>query len=145
MGPHEIHEAIIRVPFVAEFSPSERETLASLFQEISEVRRLRKGHRMTREGSRGRDRGFILLTGTVRIQKADMPDSKGHAPELLGEVRQFNPKKTRIATVIETEDCPMLRLRWNDFWEALARYFEADEQTKVREALERRAWEHFTA
>ena len=145
MGPHEIHEAIVQVPFVAEFSQSERETLAALFLEISEMRRLRKGHRMTREGSRGRDRGFILLTGSVRIQKSDTPDSKSQGPEMLGEVMQFNPKKMRVATVIAHEDCLVLRFMWNDFWEALSRYFEAEEQTKVREALERRAWEHFTA
>ena len=145
MGPHEIHEAIVQVPFVAEFSQSERETLAALFLEISEVRRLRKGHRMTREGSRGRDRGFILLTGSVRIQKSDTPDSKSQGPEMLGEVMQFNPKKMRVATVIAHEDCLVLRFMWNAFWEALSRYFEAEEQTKVREALERRAWEHFTA
>jgi len=145
MGPNDIHEAIVRVPVVAEFAQPVRETLSTLLQEISEVRRLRKGHRMTREGSRGRNRGFILLTGSVRIQKSDVPDSKARAPELLGEVMQFNPKKMRIASVFAHEDCLVMRFMWDDFWDAVARYFDPDEQTKVRESLERRAWEHFTA
>jgi CRP-like cAMP-binding protein len=145
MGPNDIHEAIVHVPVVAEFALPVRETLSTLLQEISEVRRLRKGHRMTREGSRGRNRGFILLTGSVRIQKSDVPDSKARAPELLGEAMQFNPKKMRIASVFAHEDCLVMRFMWDDFWDAVARYFDPDEQTKVRESLERRAWEHFTA
>jgi CRP-like cAMP-binding protein len=144
MGPHDIHEAIVRVPIVEEFASPMRETISTLLQEISEVRRLRKGHRMTREGSRGRNRGFILLSGSVRVQKSDMPDTKVVGPELLGEVMQFNPKKMRVATLIAHEDCIVLRFMWEEFWDAVARYFEPDEQTKVREALERRAWEHFT-
>ena len=145
MGPNDIHEAIVRVPVVAEFAQPVRETLSTLLQEISEVRRLRKGHRMTREGGRGRNRGFILLTGSVRIQKSDVPDSKARAPELLGEVMQFNPKKMRIASVFAHEDCLVMRFMWDDFWDAVARYFDPDDQAKVRESLERRAWEHFTA
>ena len=145
MGPHEIHDAILHVSTVEEFAPPIRETLSALLQEISEVRRLRKGHRMTREGSRGRNRGFILVSGSVRIQKSDMPDTKATAPEMLGEVMQFNPKKMRVATVIAHEDCLVLRFMWDEFWDAVARYFESDDQVKVREVLERRAWEHFTA
>ena len=144
MGPADIHEAILRVPIVAEFAHPVRETLSTLLQEISEARRLRKGHRMTREGSRGRNRGFILLSGSVRIQKSDVPDSKARAPELLGEVMQFNPKRMRIATVIAHEDCLVLRFMWDDFWDAVVRYFNAEEQATVRGQLERRAWEHFT-
>lgn len=145
MGPREIHEAIVEIATMGGFSAPARETLAQLLQEISEVRRLRKGHRMTREGSRGRNRGFILLTGSVRVQKSDVPDSKVPAPELLGEVMQFNPKRMRVATVIAYEDCLVLRFMWDDFWDAVARYFDPAEQAKVREVLERRAWEHFTA
>ncbi|NUM53243.1 MAG: cyclic nucleotide-binding domain-containing protein [Candidatus Hydrogenedentes bacterium] len=145
MGPQEIHNTIVQVPILEEFAPAERETLSALLQEVSEVRRLRKGHRMTREGSRGRNRGFILLSGSVRVQKSDMPDTKVTAPELLGEVMQFNPKRMRVATVLAHEDCLVLRFMWDDFWDAVTRYFEPDEQKKVREVLERRAWEHFTA
>lgn len=145
MGPREIHDAIVQVPVIAELAQPVRETLSSVLQEIAEVRRLRKGHRMTREGSHGRNRGFILLSGSVRIHKADMPDSKAKAPELLGEVMQFNPKKMRVATVIAHEDCMVLRFMWDDFWDAVTRYFDAEEQARVRAVLERRAWEHFTA
>lgn len=145
MGPQEIHEAIVHIPIVEEFAAPVRETLSALIQEVSEVRRLRKGHRMTREGSRGRNRGFVLLSGSVRIQKSDMPDSKAKAPELLGEVMQFNPKKMRVATVFAHEDCLVLRFMWDDFWDAVARYFDPGDQKHVREVLERRAWEHFTA
>ena len=144
MGPEEIRATVLEVPFVTEFERPVRETLASLLQEVSEVRRLRKGHRMTREGSRGRNRGFILISGSVRIQKADVPDIKARAPELLGEVMQFNPKKMRTATVTAHEDCVVLRFMWDDFWDAVGRYFPEEDQTKVRSRLEQRAWEHFT-
>ena len=145
MEPQDNHDAIVRVPIVAEFAQPIRETFATLVQEISEVRRLRKGHRMTREGSRGRNRGFILLSGSVRIHKSEMLDAKVHAPELLGEVMQFNPKRLRVATVLAHEDCLVLRFMWDDFWDAAARYFAPDDLATVRGALERRAWEHFTA
>ena len=89
MAPDEIHETVLRVPIVQGFTPPVRETLATLLQEISEVRRLRTGHRMTREGGRGRNRGFILLSGSVRIHKSETPDAKVRAPELLGEVMHY--------------------------------------------------------
>ncbi len=145
MGPDDIREAILNVPWVATFEPAVRETLVTAIKEVSEVRRLRKGHRMTREGSKGRNRGFILLTGAVRIQKSDMPDTKSRAPELLGEVMQFNPKKMRTATVWAHEDVLVLRFMWDDFWAALDRYLSEEDRALVRESLEQRAWEHFTA
>ncbi|HRI87813.1 MAG TPA: cyclic nucleotide-binding domain-containing protein [Candidatus Hydrogenedentes bacterium] len=145
MGPDETREAILNVPWVASFEPDVRETLVTILKEVSEVRRLRKGHRMTREGSKGRNRGFILLTGSVRIQKSDMPDTKSKAPELLGEVMQFDPKKMRTATVWANEDLLVLRFMWEEFWAAVDRYFSEEDRILVRESMERRAWEHFTA
>ncbi|MDZ4859864.1 MAG: cyclic nucleotide-binding domain-containing protein [Candidatus Hydrogenedentes bacterium] len=145
MGPDDIREAILNVPWVADFEPAIRETIVTAIKEVAEVRRLRKGHRMTREGSTGRNRGFILLTGSVRIHKSDMPDSKSKAPELLGEVMQFNPKKMRTATVMAHEDVLVLRFMWDEFWAALDRYLSEEDRVKVHESLEQRAWEHFTA
>jgi len=145
MESQAMHDTIAGVPIIDRFSGPVRETLIALMLEISEVRRLRKGHRMTREGSRGRNRGFVLLEGSVRIQKSETPDAKVRAPELLGEVMQFNPKRLRVATVVAHEDCLVLRFMWDDFWGAVARYFAPGEQAEVRDALERRAWEHFTA
>lgn len=145
MKANDFRAIVLNVPFVAGFEPALRETLASLIVEISEVRRLRTNHRMTREGSRGRNRGFILLSGSVRIRKSDMPDSKAKAPELLGEVMQFNPKKTRTASVWAHEDCLILRFMWDDFWAAVERYFSEEDRARIHEALEQRAWEHFTA
>ena len=145
MKPDDIREAILNVPWVADFEPSIRETLVTVIKEIAEVRRLKKGHQMTREGSRGRNRGFILLTGSVRIHKSDMPDTKAKAPELLGEVLQFNPKKMRTATVLAHEDVLVLRFMWDEFWTTLDRYLSEEDREKVHESLEQRAWEHFTA
>lgn len=145
MIPDGARDLVLQLSFMNGFPETLRERLADIFIEVSEVRRIRTGQLITREGGRGRNRGFILLDGSVRIHKSDVPDSKAKPPELLGEVMQFNPKRSRTATVTAHEKGLVLRFMWDDFWAGTKRYLTKEEQDLVRKTLEERAWEHFTA
>jgi hypothetical protein len=51
----------------------------------------------------------------------------------------------RTATLTAREECWVIRFQWNEFWNTLMSNFSEAEVATVREALEERAWEHFTA
>ncbi|MCC6698129.1 MAG: cyclic nucleotide-binding domain-containing protein [Candidatus Hydrogenedentes bacterium] len=145
MTNEEVRELVSKVPFIAHLPHDLGEKLTDVFINIGAIRRVAEGQLMTREGSHGKNRGFILLGGVVGVQKMDAPFTKCRPPELLGEVMQFNPKAMRTATLTAREECTVLRFEWNEFWNSLMSNLSEAEVAKVRETLEARAWEHFTA
>lgn len=145
MDMDKVRELILKVPVIESLSGDLGIKVTDVILEIGVVRRVAEGQVMTRENKHGKNRGFVLLKGIIGIQKADAPYSKCRPPELLGEVMQFNPKGMRTATLTAREECWVIRFQWNDFWNTLMSNFSEHEVAAVREALEERAWEHFTA
>ena len=121
-----------------------RERLAEIIQQISKLRTIAKGSVIFRESTAHHNTGYVLLEGAVGILKTDAPKHRCDAPELIGEIMQFNPAHTRTATVGAVEDCTVYRFEWDEFWNAANEAFTAEEVDKIRSALESRAWQHFT-
>ena len=144
MDNEQIRTLVLQVPFITSLSEDLREKLADIILNIGVVRRVAQGQIMTRESGQGKNRGFILLDGVIGVQKAEAPYSKCRPPELLGELMQFNPKGMRTATLTAREECVVLRFQWNEFWNELMTNLSETEVAKIRQALEDRAWEHFT-
>jgi hypothetical protein len=115
MDMDKVRELILKVPVIESLPGDLGIKVTDVIVDIGVVRRVAEGQVMTRENKHGKNRGFVLLKGIIGIQKAEVPYTKCRPPELLGEVMQFNPKGMRTATLT------------------------------AREALEERAWEHFTA
>lgn len=145
MDMEKVREVILQVPVIHSLPGDLNEKVTDVIMEIGVVRRVAEGQIMTRENKHGKNRGFVLLKGVIGIQKADMPYSKCRPPELLGEVMQFNPKGMRTATLTAREECWVIRFQWNEFWNTLMSNFSEAEVATIRETLEERAWEHFTA
>lgn len=119
------------------------EKLIDLFQSISAPRVVPAGGVFIHEREHVDNKGYILLKGVVLIRKTGFPDVTCKAPELIGEIMQFNPAGVRTATCAGAVESIVLRFKWDEFWEKAEQILSADELAKVKETLETQAWEHF--
>jgi len=145
MDTEKVRELILKVPAIKTLPGDLAEKVTDVILEIGDVRRVAEGQTMTKEHRPGKNRGFVLLKGKINIEKHDVPPSVCRPPELLGEVMQFNPKAQRTATLTAIDECWVIRFQWNEFWNTLMTNYTEPEVAKVREVMEDRAWEHFTA
>ena len=143
MSSESTFDRICEVSMMRELPQVLRDRVASIIEDISKLRKVPKGAVILREMEGGADKGYILLEGAVGILKTDAPKHRCPAPELLGEIMQFNPAHVRTATVGAVEDCLVLKFEWETFWAALGAESTSEEVAKVRSALEERAWVHF--
>lgn len=144
MDPNEVHRVLREMKFMRELPGELRDKVASILQEISESRKVPLGKTWIREGEKSESKGYILVKGSVAIRKADTQQHLEDAPELLGEVMQFNPAHARTASVVATEECAVLCFDWDGFWAKTQETLSAGDQKKVKAAVESFAWEHFT-
>ena len=144
MDSVELRTAILDVAFMRHFSEDLRGKVAVLFQEVAALRRVPKNAAWIRQNEPAENKGYLLVEGAVAIQKPDAPEISCEAPELLGEMMQFNPTHLRTATVVAMRDCVVLQFLWDDFWARTRQRLSEPEQEKVRQVLEEVAWEHLT-
>jgi len=145
MNPDDIHEAICKMNFLHGLPKELKDKVARILQNISALRRIAMGSDWLREGEHSENKGYILLEGAVSIRKEDSPGHTEEAPQLLGEIMQFNPQQLRTATVVATESCVVMRFKWDEFWTRVEESVSKDELDKVKTALEGFAWEHFSS
>ena len=144
MKPEKILERIQALAFMRELAPALPPRVAGAFVEVSEQRKVSEGGTWIREHEHSEDKGYILLRGKVAITRSEAPDVVCEAPELLGEMMQFNPMHERTATVAAADECLVLRFFWDTFWTKLGETLSEDEVQQVRTALESQAWDHLT-
>lgn len=133
-----------QIPFYSGLNESVRRELALIFAEISEVAEIPRGKLLFHEGEPGSDQGYILLEGEIEIEKSDAQGSSAFAPDLIGEMKLFNPTRRRTATVKAATDLKVCDFKWSRFIGALRERMDPESQTKVKEAIEGHAWQHFT-
>jgi CRP-like cAMP-binding protein len=121
-----------------------RDKFTGILATIGQPESLPPGTVIFREGEHAEDRGYILLEGDIRVLKLDAPEIVASAPEILGEMAQFNPRALRTATVETAGDVRVLSFAWTQLNDAIVRQCSQDESDAIRQALESYAWEHFT-
>ena len=119
------------------------EKLTDLLQSISAPRVVPAGCVVIHEREHVDNKGYILLQGAVLVRKTGFPDITCKAPELIGEIMQFNPAGVRTATCAGAVESIVLRFMWDEFWQKAEQILSADELAKLKEKLETQAWEHF--
>jgi len=144
MNSTEIANTIQTTKFMQAFPEDLRGKVSHALQEISKLRSVPMGETWIQEGDKTDARGFVLVKGSVSIRKGGDQPHMEEAPELLGEIMQFNPVHARAATVVATDDCVVMRFDWDDFWTKLDETLTEDELKTVKSAVESFAWEHFT-
>lgn len=97
-----------------------------------------------KEGSAASDEGILLLQGEIAIRKSTAPEHIAAAPDLIGEMGQYNPQKTRTATVVAHTRLKVLRFEWPSFHKAADCRLSPSEQQQVNRVLQDHAWRHFT-
>lgn len=130
--------------FMQQLGPAARDKAIAAFEAVSEAESMNPGVCLFQEGERDTDRGYVLLDGEVRIVKSTAPELTVAAPELLGEMVQYNPKAERTATVESATAIQVLSFRWSAFNDALVRTCSPEETDEIQKAFQDYAWEHFT-
>ncbi len=130
--------------FMPNLTTDLREKLIDILLRISAQRSVAKGTDFIHEEEHVDNKGYILLEGAILVRKLEHQDIKCDAPELIGEMQQFNPTQTRTATLITSMPSTMLRFQWNEFWSEAQQELTPAEVESVRKTLETYAWEHFT-
>lgn len=95
------------------------------------------------EGDVAGGSGFVLLSGTMRVEQEGQPSVSIGAPALLGEMHQFNPKAQRTATVSASSPCEVLKFSWFDFQMRAMQELNAAEQDALMEAMAQLVWKRF--
>jgi CRP-like cAMP-binding protein len=143
MWPDEQARLIRELPFMLDLSESVQERVQRAIMEVSESLDIPSGRVLFREGDTAPNDGYVLLRGSVRVEKSASPETTAYAPALLGELQQFHPEHRRGATVTALEELDVLRFDWPRLDAALASRLDNAEQGQVREALRRYGWLHF--
>ncbi|NUM53242.1 MAG: hypothetical protein HUU46_06335 [Candidatus Hydrogenedentes bacterium] len=120
-----------------------QEKLTDLLQSISAPRVVPAGGVFIHEHEHVDNKGYILLEGRVLVRKEGFPDVVCKAPELIGEIMQFNPAGVRTATCAGAVESIVLRFMWDEFWTRAEKILSEEELKQVKETLETQAWEHF--
>ena len=144
LGLDQLHRTICGLSFMAELPGDLRITVASILINVSKLRQAHKGDTWIHEHECAADKGYVLLRGKARVQREETPEGICPAPELIGETMQFNPLHQCIATVSAAGECMVMQFTWHDFWARMQEACSAEEQRKVRTALENLAWDHLT-
>jgi CRP-like cAMP-binding protein len=119
--------------------------LVALFQEVGEYHQIPEGTVLFAEDDSGSEAGYVLVSGSVRVERGDEFRQKVAAPALLGEMRQFHieGRECRSATVRATGDIEVFRFEWPSFYAGLTGIADEGELEMVRESIKRTAWMHY--
>lgn len=134
-----------QLPLVCAMPEETRDTLATLFLEISEAEPLTVGDKLIQEGALGGATGYVLLEGAVEASRECAPAVRLRAPALFGEMQQFNPEALRTATVSVTEGGSALKFLWQDLYAGAREVLDKVNQARFLEAVEQMVWERFHA
>ena len=143
MDIDEVRAKIKGLRFMHHLTDALQEKVVDLIQRSSVPRSIPVGGVFIHQGEHVDNKGYILLQGAVVVRKEGFPDVVCKAPELIGEIMQFNPAGTRTATCAGAVESVVLRFLWDEFWKDAEATLSAAEVGKLREALENEAWEHF--
>lgn len=117
--------------------------IARLFLAVGQPATLSKGDILLRQGGLGGDVGFILLEGSVEVEKEGEKAVAVCSPALLGEMHQLNPRAQRTATVRAKGDATVLQFSWQEFYTRAKDTLAPEERLMLAESIERCVLERF--
>lgn len=144
MDTNEQRKLIVTLGFISGLDEDLRHKAADAFIHISEHTRLEAGTVLFTQGEEGSDTGYILLSGDVEVSKTTGTTLRCQVPELLGEMKQFNPVAVRTATVETKSEAEVLRFQWPRFEADIRERLDRDQRKLLKESLQNYAWRHFT-
>ena len=139
-----IPAVLAEIPFMHALPDSTRNDLTRIIMDVSSLETIEEGTVVFTQGEPGTDIGYFLLEGDFEVLKSGAMTLQKSGPELLGEMKQFNPVGLRTATVNALTSLDVLTFKWTELHSTLEAGLSADAFQAVEQALENYAWEHFT-
>ena len=129
---------VVGIPAFAQLPSGLKAKLAEVVTSISKPRVLRADEVLYAEGAEDESTGAVLVEGTLSVSTEGGPTLSVAAPDLLGEMQQFDKYGQRTATVKSVTDATVLEFSWHEF---VARVRDTpsigkEEQNALRTALE---------
>ncbi len=129
---------ITDVPVFNAMNTGLRARLAEILSSISEPRVLKKNEILYAKGAEDENTGAVLVDGALNISNDEGTLLTVTAPDMLGEMLQFDTYGQRTATVTAAGPATVLEFKWHDF---VARVRDTpsisqDDQKLLKNALE---------
>jgi len=121
-----------------------RPRVVLIFLGIGSEQERKDGEVLFERGAANDGSAYILLEGSLEVEKPDAPSIGIEAPHLIGELAQLDKKQQRGATVTVKGSAVLLHFTWSAFAAAAKSVLPPAEVQAVRESLERLAWEHIS-
>ena len=115
MEPKELRETVQGIPVMKQLDPSLRNITSDILVDVSTEAKLSQGQVLYEKGSEDNNTGVLIVDGALTVQTKNSEEIEITAPNLLGEMQQFDLYGRRTATVVAKSDVHLLEFAWHDF------------------------------
>lgn len=143
MDTTEHREKLSGLPFLQNMPDGAKEKICAVIESVSEETTASSGEELLQEGHLAFASGYILLQGTVSVEREGLDAIELSAPRLLGEMSQFIQDDARVATIRATTDASFLRFSWDDLYENAGKALSKEENAALIQAIERIVWDRY--
>ena len=139
---NELRDRLAQLSVVKSVPAAMRLRVIMVLLGIGQEGKANQGFPLFRVGDEHDDTAYVLLEGSVTVEKGDAPRVEVQAPHLLGEMIQYSPTKARSATVTSSSQVRLLRFTWHEFFQTAQDVFTPEEIGHLKQAIEEVAWGH---
>jgi hypothetical protein len=136
-------ERLMTLSLLEEMPEHLKAKVAGVLLAVSEELDVEDNEVLMQEDHMAFESGYVLVQGTVQIEKAGRALSEVAGPAILGEMSQFKGGDTRTATVRAKGPALALYFHWDDFYAQAAKNLSEAEQRMLRDSMERLVWNRF--
>jgi len=134
-------QVLAGLTFLGKLPDKAQEAVCGILNDISSESSVEEGENLLREGHLGFGSGYILIEGTVELDRPGLDSLTLDAPALLGEISRFSKDDVRTATVDARSNLRLLRLSWDTLYERAEEALSEEEYKIFRNAVEAVVWE----
>ena len=143
MDTTEQREKLAGLPFLQGLPDDTKTKVCAVIEGVSEETTASPGEELLQEGHLAFSSGYILLQGTVSVEREGLETIELSAPRLLGEMSQFIQDDARVATIRAATDASFLRFSWDDLYENAGKALSKEENVALIQAIERIVWDRY--
>lgn len=135
MDSHAQLQKVLEIPMIQALPEDLREVVSKLLLDSSRETVLAPEEVLYTKGTEDANTGALLVKGSIEVDKGGESRIVVQAPDLLGEMQQYNPTGRRSATVRATEESLVLEFSWHDFVVLAMDTLSKEEQIALRETI----------
>lgn len=123
------------IPMIHDLSEEVADRVCMIFVHVCKGGLMSKGEVLYEKGTTGENTGAILAKGAVEIDSGEGKLIRRRAPELFGEMRQFDSDNRRTATVTIAEESVVFEFSWHAFIAMALHVLTSNEQLELKNVL----------